>query len=578
MAGGRRRPTDRGIGDDSGCHGFCYRSVVCGFSCRLHLIWPHLDPLGTLILDGNMVLLRMRRRKRKAPKEVLLKMKDNLGGCPVTKKRRLVVKEDEHIVFRTSDDDDDERRYVDYKWKAKEGAISHGVEPSLIAIRSSGFGDPGWEHGIAQDEKKKKVKCNYCNKVVSGGINRFKQHLARIPGEVAFCKMVPEVVYLQMKENMKWHRTGWRRRPEDKEFAASVKLDNEGLPNNANKPVREVGDNNFCDSKQINNGGRSSFAGDSLYFHKMLDLVGRYGQGFKAPSGSEISGQLLQKEAAAIREQVITANTDCFRAAGKLLEEKRKCLFWTPCVAYCTNTILEDILKIKWIEEKGASWTSSYKLPEVIRGLNECITRLELDDGTRVCAVTRVPIISDFVLAKADFGTELALSTRVELDPATWWQQHGISCLELQRIAVRILSQTCMSFGCEHRWSALDHLPYSRKKRMDQSRFNDVAFVHYNLRLRERQMKRVDSNTSLDNFFVESLLGGWVKAPENAALTTDEVIQQNGDDQDVNGLEYFDKGKDSIILTENVETSEVQPGSGVAIKEVDDDADVDQLF
>ncbi|KAG0470605.1 hypothetical protein HPP92_017305 [Vanilla planifolia] len=400
MAGGRRRPTDRGIGDDSGCHGFCYRSVVCGFSCRLHLIWPHLDPLGTLILDGNMVLLRMRRRKRKAPKEVLLKMKDNLGGCPVTKKRRLVVKEDEHIVFRTSDDDDDERRYVDYKWKAKEGAISHGVEPSLIAIRSSGFGDPGWEHGIAQDEKKKKV---------------------------------------------------------------------------------------------------------------------------------------------------ITANTDCFRAAGKLLEEKRKCLFWTPCVAYCTNTILEDILKIKWIEEKGASWTSSYKLPEVIRGLNECITRLELDDGTRVCAVTRVPI-------------------------------HGISCLELQRIAVRILSQTCMSFGCEHRWSALDHLPYSRKKRMDQSRFNDVAFVHYNLRLRERQMKRVDSNTSLDNFFVESLLGGWVKAPENAALTTDEVIQQNGDDQDVNGLEYFDKGKDSIILTENVETSEVQPGSGVAIKEVDDDADVDQLF
>lgn len=37
----------------------------------------------------------------------------------------------------------------------------------MAPLRPAGYIDPGWEHGTAQDEKKKKVKCNYCGKVVS---------------------------------------------------------------------------------------------------------------------------------------------------------------------------------------------------------------------------------------------------------------------------------------------------------------------------------------------------------------------------------------------------------------------------
>jgi hypothetical protein len=90
----------------------------------------------------------------------------------------------------------------------------------FASLRSLGYVDPGWEHCIAQDEKKKRVKCNYCERIISGGINRFKQHLARIPGEVAYCDKAPEEVYLRIKENMKWHRTGRRnRKPESKEIS-----------------------------------------------------------------------------------------------------------------------------------------------------------------------------------------------------------------------------------------------------------------------------------------------------------------------------------------------------------------------
>lgn len=68
--------------------------------------------------------------------------------------------------------------------------------------RAAGFVDPGWEHAVPQDEKKKKVKCNYCGKIVSGGIYRLKQHLARVSGEVTYCNKAPEEVFLRMKENL----------------------------------------------------------------------------------------------------------------------------------------------------------------------------------------------------------------------------------------------------------------------------------------------------------------------------------------------------------------------------------------
>lgn len=64
------------------------------------------------------------------------------------------------------------------------------------SLRSTGFVDPGWEHGIAQDERKKKVRCNYCAKIVSGGIYRLKQHLARVSGEVTYCDKAPEEMFV----------------------------------------------------------------------------------------------------------------------------------------------------------------------------------------------------------------------------------------------------------------------------------------------------------------------------------------------------------------------------------------------
>lgn len=107
---------------------------------------------------------------------------------------------------------------------------------------------------------------------------------------------------------------------------------------------------------------------------------------------------------------------------------------------------------------------------------------------------------------------------------AAWWQQHGISSLELQRIAVRILSQTCSSFGCEHNWSIFDQMYSQRHNRLAQKRLNDLTYVHYNLRLRERKLNKRPNGVSLDSVLVERLLHDWIVEAEKEALPEDEEV------------------------------------------------------
>lgn len=850
----------------------------------------------------------------KAPDEVCLKMKENLEGCRLSKKARHIEYEEQTYLTLQSNDDDieeeEEEHAVGYKSKGKHlMGDKGGLVINLTPLRSLGYVDPGWDHGIAQDERKKKVKCNYCGKIVSGGINRFKQHLARIPGEVAPCKNAPEEVYLKIKENMKWHRTGRRhRRPDAKEISAFyVQSDDEeeeeedeeeggpeedavtsrerlvignqrlgkdsrrsfrGMPSSSGsetlmkkprldclmlttppkspipvsyrqmksrsvKKYRKEVMSSIC--KFFSYAGVPSHVANSPYFHKMVESIGHYGPDLGGPSSHMLSGRLLQDEVLAIKNyfseykaswavtgcsiladswmdtqgrtlinflvscprstyfvssidatdfcedaatlfklldkiveemgeenviQVITENTASYRAAGKMLEEKRKNLFWTPCATYCTDRILEDFQNIKLVDEcmeksqkitqliynqigllnfvkkevtggqellmptisqrassfatlhnlldhriglkrmlQSNEWCSSlfsksdegrevekiilnaafwkkmqyvrrsvdpilqllqkvngdeslsmpyiyhdmrraklaikanhgddprkyenfwnvidnhwsylfhhplylaayflnpaYRYrhdfvahPEVMRGLNSCLVRLEPDNGKRISASLQ---ISDFGSAKADFGTDLAISTRSELNPAAWWQQHGINCLELQRIAVQILSQTCSSLGCEHTWSIYDQMHSQKRNRVAQKRLNDLIYVHYNLRLGERQMRKNSNDlVSLESVLQESLLHDWIIDAQKQAFPEDKKIVFNDMEQEdtyENDLIEYEggnaearKGSMEMVTLTDVGPLDVDPPTNLGTASDDDEekegADLDFL-
>lgn len=163
----------------------------------------------------------------KAPEDVRLKMRENLDGCRVGKKSRQIEYEEQSYLNFNVADDLEEEEHFGYRKKGKQLSVDKDLTVNMTPLRSLGYVDPGWEHGVAQDDRKKKVKCNYCEKIVSGGINRFKQHLARIPGEVAPCKNAPDDVFLKIKENMRWHRTGRRHRRPDTKETSSFYMDSE---------------------------------------------------------------------------------------------------------------------------------------------------------------------------------------------------------------------------------------------------------------------------------------------------------------------------------------------------------------
>jgi hypothetical protein len=58
--------------------------------------------------------------------------------------------------------------------------------------------------------------------------------------------------------------------------------------------------------------------------------------------------------------QVITDNAANYVAAGKMLEQKHRTIWWTPCATHCLDLMLEDIGKIEWVKktvEQGKSIT-----------------------------------------------------------------------------------------------------------------------------------------------------------------------------------------------------------------------------
>lgn len=68
---------------------------------------------------------------------------------------------------------------------------------------------------------------------------------------------------------------------------------------------------------------------------------------------------------------------------------------------------------------------------------------------------------------------------------AIWWSTYGDNCPELQKLAIRVLSQTCngASRYALNRCMA-EKLLNEGRNRLEQQRLCDLAFLHYNMQLR----------------------------------------------------------------------------------------------
>ncbi|XP_059065995.1 uncharacterized protein LOC131857434 isoform X2 [Cryptomeria japonica] len=95
----------------------------------------------------------------------------------------------------------------------------------------------------------------------------------------------------------------------------------------------------------------------------------------------------------------------------------------------------------------------------------------------------------------------------------------------IQKLAIRILSQPCSASGCERNWSMFEHIHSKRRNRLSVEKMNDLVFVHYNLRLRMRKNAIVDmSPIILDEVDLEA---EWANENQTAPGTPTTVFSDD---------------------------------------------------
>ncbi|GAV79120.1 LOW QUALITY PROTEIN: zf-BED domain-containing protein/DUF659 domain-containing protein/Dimer_Tnp_hAT domain-containing protein, partial [Cephalotus follicularis] len=148
-------------------------------------------------------------------------------------------------------------------------------------------------------------------------------------------------------------------------------------------------------------------------------------------------------------------------------------------------------------------------------GLYKCLERMIPDATERVKIDMQIDLFKN---AKGLFGIESAVLTRKKKSPGDWWDSYGDECPELKRFAIRVLSLTCSSFGCERNWSAFEMVHTKRRNRFHQQKMNDLVFVMYNLKLKEREAIR-DAN-KVEKFYLDDISSDdeWITEKESLVL------------------------------------------------------------
>ncbi|XP_028104396.1 uncharacterized protein LOC114303470 [Camellia sinensis] len=119
---------------------------------------------------------------------------------------------------------------------------------------------------------------------------------------------------------------------------------------------------------------------------------------------------------------------------------------------------------------------------EVMNGFYECMQRLVPDVTVQDLITNEMSI---YMKAESLFGKAVAIRQRNTRAPADWWA-YGSKTPNLQTFAIKVLSLTCSSSGCERNWSVFEHHHSKKRNRLEQQRLNDLVYVKYNRTLRFR--------------------------------------------------------------------------------------------
>eukprot|EP00253_Pinus_taeda_P033830 PITA_33830 len=135
---------------------------------------------------------------------------------------------------------------------------------------------------------------------------------------------------------------------------------------------------------------------------------------------------------------------------------------------------------------------------EVMDGFFTCVERMVSSEQEREEISKEMEV---YRMGGGTFGFNMAIKNRSTKMPDAWWTSYDARVPNLQKLAIRVLSQTCSSSGCERNWSVFDKIHSKKRNRLESKRLNDMVYVYYNLRLWVRQLRKPTDveAISLDN-------------------------------------------------------------------------------
>ncbi|CAN6439961.1 unnamed protein product [Victoria cruziana] len=123
---------------------------------------------------------------------------------------------------------------------------------------------------------------------------------------------------------------------------------------------------------------------------------------------------------------------------------------------------------------------------EVEYGILDCIDVLVADPKERDAVHSEIHTYDNCI---GVIGRDTAIRCRTSMRSDLWWSSFGMEMSNLKMLAIRILSQTCSATGCERNWSVFKQIHSKKRNRLEHKRLNDLVFIKYNMKLRQRQLE-----------------------------------------------------------------------------------------
>ncbi|XP_054822674.1 uncharacterized protein LOC129320986 isoform X1 [Prosopis cineraria] len=121
------------------------------------------------------------------------------------------------------------------------------------------------------------------------------------------------------------------------------------------------------------------------------------------------------------------------------------------------------------------------------------------------------------------FSHPLAIESAKSMRPDEWWRYFGSSCPNVKNLAIKLLSQTASSLGCERNWSVFERIHSKKRNRLEHQRLNDLVYVHYNFCLKNRVANKRKATDPVDFESIDKIEYWVMEEDDPSLLHADEI-------------------------------------------------------